>query len=202
MRTRKLASAELRLRMALAANAPAETIELLRRRVELAGGNPDTVIDPQAGDVTQPEPQSITLTEPISPQDAELVKVSELVQRQLQLQAELEDVTSALREMGVHEVNGDKESAAQDDDELAPFADYEPIHVAAVAAGAEPRWVHAPNGGWLIAARWDQVLDGLVRPVRRDGTGGWVGIDSVMVSGQVSGEWVAVLQPLPKGFAA
>lgn len=118
------------------------------------------------------------------------------------LKSELAEARSELDEMVSPIESRDTETPVQEADELAPFINYEPVHVQAVARGADARWVRGPNGGWFIAARWDQVVDGCVQPVRRDGTGEWVGIDAVMVSGQVSGQWAAVIKPLPRDFTA
>lgn len=52
------------------------------------------------------------------------------------------------------------------------FASYEPDHVAAVAAGAEARFVAAPDRKWLVAAREEQITPdtGEVIVHRRDGS--------------------------------
>lgn len=104
MTTKKLAHAESRLAMALSAAAPAETIDLLRQRVEQAGGDPNTVIPAHAGDVTPP---SNPLPMPLSEQDIGIIamlgelrarqqKVDELKQEFEQVQADLVEIQEEL----------------------------------------------------------------------------------------------------------
>lgn len=104
MTTKKLAHAESRLVLALDAAAPQPTIDLLRQRVVEAGGDPNAVIDANAGDVTPP---SNPLALPLSEQDKDIIrmveelrrrrqKVQELKDEQVQVQADLVEIQDEL----------------------------------------------------------------------------------------------------------
>ncbi|MDO3055616.1 Uncharacterised protein [Mycobacteroides abscessus subsp. massiliense] len=104
MTTKKLADAEKRLVLALDAGAPAATIDLLRRRVTEAGGDPNTVISESQGDVTRP---SNPLPTPLTQKDMAIVAmlgelnrrqqaVDELRAEQKQVQADLEEIDAEL----------------------------------------------------------------------------------------------------------
>lgn len=86
MPTKKLAEAEKRLELALDANAPAAAIDLLRLRVEQAGGNPNSVVPADAGDVTRP---SNPLALPLSEQDIAIIRMQRELQRRMKVVADL-----------------------------------------------------------------------------------------------------------------
>lgn len=102
--SQKLIHAQQRLMLALDAGAPAATIDLLRRRVREAGGDPNAVIDADQGDVTRPSnPLSLPMTE----QDIAIVtmlrelnrrqqKVNDLRAEQKQVQSDLEEIDAEL----------------------------------------------------------------------------------------------------------
>jgi phosphoglycerate-specific signal transduction histidine kinase len=104
--SKKLLHAESRLVLALDAAAPTETIDLLRRRVQEAGGDPNSVIPVNAGDVTPP---SNPLPRPLTEQDRDIIrmvgelrrrrqKVQELRAEQKQVEADLVEIEGELAE--------------------------------------------------------------------------------------------------------
>lgn len=95
MTTKKLIAAENRLVLALSAAAPAATIDLLRRRVAEAGGDPDSVIPAHAGDVTVP-PMPEGLMQMLSELRARQKKVDELKAEQRQVEADLVEIQEEL----------------------------------------------------------------------------------------------------------
>lgn len=104
--SKKLIAAENRLVLALNANAPAETVDLLKQRVIDAGGDPNSVVPAHAGDVTVP---SNPLPMPMTEQDKAIVQmlselsrrqraVDELKEEQRQVEADLVEIQEELEE--------------------------------------------------------------------------------------------------------
>lgn len=103
-KTKKLAQAESRLVLALDAAAPQPTIDLLRKRVEQAGGDLNTVIPADQGDVTPP---SNPLPTPLTQKDKDIIamvselrrrrqKVADLKEEQRQVEADLVEIQEEL----------------------------------------------------------------------------------------------------------
>lgn len=116
--TKKLMHAQQRLEMALSATAPIETIDLLRRRVTEAGGDPNSVISVNAGDVTPP---SNPLPTPLTQKDKGIIAmlgelnrrqqtVNDLRAEQRQVEADLVEIQEELVE-AEHELDAFVEKA-------------------------------------------------------------------------------------------